>query len=1367
MAHPAREARAGSGRRTASAPAIPRFAAAAVALCALASPPGPARAQHDVSAPAILQWFEASYETIERRTADLFLAGYGAAWLPPPGRAEQGDLSVGYDPYDRFDLGRPRDPTLYGTETGLRTVADTFHRAGVDLHVDTVINHAGFADLATDGFVAAGGYPGLAITLAGDVDGDFHSAFAGGDVFGRLAGLVDIAHEKNHTFIRHPVDAGDPRNIPLLGTTPFAGRLANVPTSANRRFYPDRDLTPIMVYDPATGQGDIPIHPFNLDDPLAGDPTEENAMGYLMRYLQWMVQDVGADGLRIDAAKHVEGWVLDYVDRAVYRQNPRRNLDGSPKHVFSYCEAYTGDRGYLQTFVKKTIDPAQPGVIGGNRDVLDFPLHFALRDNLTGSGYVNNWHHVRDAAMDTHDDGMHNGSQGVMFVQSHDDWGPELSNVAHAYVLMHPGSAVVYLNGREFGEGRDFPKLGRGDALGGVYGDYARRLVEIRNTHGRGNYCERWIEKEIFAFERCGSAIALLSNRTDPGFDSRTVPTSFAPGTPLIELTGAAADAGIDPWNDIPELLVVNGDGTVNCRFLRNTSYDLNMHPSYHRTGALIYGLSGPQAPAGVELEGVSGVLPGGEPNANDYENGITRLADLHVATGDTLQVALRTEPVYLLGSHRDVWADGDNALLRLDGGVDVNGSGDVDFTAPGTVSYGFERFTDKASPLIGPGGLGDPDWHGDGEFVQAIDTTKLAEGTHYLEVRAFRHRTDDGPAIYSSFKKVVYVDRLPPVSAVEGFQPFECDPDDANNQDLLVRSVDKTADAVHVFLDEPAATPDAELVGRAAGGQGRAGRIDRDLFAYGFFALASGNHVATVVTFEQTDRVNVQRFAGLSAATPIGRGVGDLDLDGALTPADLSDAPGAFEEVLWSRNTQFHAAADVNGDGLVDTHDLLGMQAVLTGAGAAPAVLETLAAVRQRRSDVNLDSVRDAADHAAVRAAFGESDWLCDLDADGTVGPLDGYLLIDGFGVLPEPATRWQGASGAWSDANGWTAGVPGGATGAHVDDGRTVTAAGEARARNTYVGIRQAGTLVLSGAVLRTGSLHVGPGGAVAADAGSEIHLTGDLLDLSTRSGDVDLAGTAVRFDGPGGRADPQLLEAAGADRGLDPGGWSANHAIAELLVEPGARVRLVDLFDNPSDGNGNDALYVGDLVLAAPGEGTPDGQGWIDLDGLALYYRNGGAPKRLVYADADLNGDVDFLDYVALKRSIGAAAGALWADGDTDGDGDVDRDDFLALRTNFECGPLSPATAPNGAVPEPATLMLLAAGAAVLAPRRRRARPAAPEARGSSTSRNRGRSGQVTVYYPLRQDWFSNVTEPARAGRSGMTGHGEPSHRRLPKG
>ena len=78
----------------------------------LLEPLEPRRLLADVSEPAILEWFETPYTVIEQRLPDLFATGYGSLWLPPPGRADSGDQSVGYDVYDRFDLGTPHQPTL-------------------------------------------------------------------------------------------------------------------------------------------------------------------------------------------------------------------------------------------------------------------------------------------------------------------------------------------------------------------------------------------------------------------------------------------------------------------------------------------------------------------------------------------------------------------------------------------------------------------------------------------------------------------------------------------------------------------------------------------------------------------------------------------------------------------------------------------------------------------------------------------------------------------------------------------------------------------------------------------------------------------------------------------------------------------------------------------------------------------------------------------------------------------------------------------------------------------------------------------------------------------------------------------------------
>jgi alpha-amylase len=834
----------------------------------------------DVSAPALLQYFEGSYNTIEQRAADVFDAGYGAVYLPPPGRADSGNQSVGYDVYNRFDLGSPGDPTLYGTETGLKTLVDALHQTGANVYSDLVWNHDGFSDQDTPGFAASGGYPGFALSLdpqnnyAGynDPNGDFHDKNDTSLTGMRLAGLIDIAQEKNYQFIRNPVDPSNSMNLPP-GTTPLFGRLANVPDPNNARFYPDQSLQPISVFDPTTGEQNIHIYPFNNANPFNGTPVAENALGYLMRYAQWMVQYIGVDGFRVDAAKNMPPWVLNYLDRAVYRSSFRTLLNGSQEPIFSFSEVFDGNKAFLQQFVRKDINPADPGRIGGNRDVLDFPLYFAMDQYLSSNGFQNDWGQIVNASQDIQDDGLaNNGSQGVAFVSNQDVTHPYLDNVAYAYMLMRPGNAIVYFNAHEFGPNRNFPNDGRGDALGGLYGNTITNLVNIRDTHPLGNYDQRDLEKEILIFERDDSLLVGLNNRLDGGFDSRTVHTNFAPGTYLVELTGNAGDPVVDPYHDIPPLVQVDNNGNVNIRVPRNR----NANGTETDKGYVIYAPSGPQGV--LQLNGVDHIIPGETPTP--ATNGTARLASIPVITGNSFQVELDTNAVNLLGNpqFRDHAADGDNALFKIDGGLDVTGNGFVD-TTPGSVAYGFQQFTTVHSP-----GYFNAD--GNGQFVQTIDTSMLSNGMHYITVRAFRHRNPGEAPIFTDFRVAIYVDHGAAGAALSSFNPLV--PGVNENRRLTVRSTDLRVNNIHVYFDLPAGLTNAQVLSLAGSGS-QANRIDRDLWTRDVNGLTNGNDVATVITFQVDGHATVQRFPGLYTSTRFGAGLGDLNFDGMYEPSDIA----------------------------------------------------------------------------------------------------------------------------------------------------------------------------------------------------------------------------------------------------------------------------------------------------------------------------------------------------------------------------------------------------------------------------------------------------------------------------------------------
>lgn len=993
-------------------------------LCLIATIGGVASAQ-DTSAPTILQMFESTYANTLDRSVDLFYAGYGGLWIPPTGRADSGNQSVGYDVFNRFDLGSAGNPTLYGTETGLRSVASRGDVAGFSIYADFIPNHSGFRDSSTPGFVAEGDYPQFVTTLPTDVDGDYHSAFnQGSDETLRLAGLIDFDQSKNHRFIRQPI-ANDPLNIP-------AGTIQDQPDPNNARFYTDRGLGGRTVFDPRTGQN-VTLYDFNESNPLAGDAVVENANDVIMRNARWLIQEIGVDGLRIDASRHFDPFVLDLLDVQLHDAARDPLLDGSMARPFSFSETFTGDMGVIQARVRK--EDLGPDIVGGNRDGLDFPLFFAMRDNLTGNGLVNDWRNIKNASFDINDDGLaNNGSQGVAHVQSHDEGGPFLSNVAHAYMLMRPGNAIVYFNAKEFGDGRDFPKDGRGDALGGRFGETITTLVDIRNTHGRGNYIDRTPigdEKETLVYEREKSALVVLSNRLDGGFDSRTVQTSFDPGTYLVELTGNAENTTIDPFDDFPSVVQVNSDGTVNLRVLRNRAPGSG--GAQHNSGYLIYGLAGPQGQ--LSLTNIDSTLLGSVPTT-DAANGTTRLGDVDVITDDSFQVSLVTHAVNLLGSIRDRDADGDAAFLKLDGGLNVNANAGIDFVTPGSVLYGFESFTETNDP-----GFFNAD--GNGLYQQTIDTTGLAEGYHFLTVRAFRHRDaatggDGGPAVFSDFKRAIYVDRLLPETEVAGSESFSSFDGDL---DFFFRSTDMTAETVHVFRNLSALETDEEILGRVASGEGATDQLDLDIFKRGWLGTESGNNVFTVVTTEITGTTNIQRIAGVFVDGR-GAGLGDLNFNGTVDQFDIANQSGAFEAVLYSRNATFNPAADIDANGLVDNRDLYLLRNELLTSGASQQAIDTYDAVLLRRGNINgFGNQTDGfdVDYLVDRIRLGDTTfeqmWLLDLNVDGAItaadklvlintilGTRDGDFDLDGdvdINDLTVVLTHWEQPLTAWQAGN------------------------------------------------------------------------------------------------------------------------------------------------------------------------------------------------------------------------------------------------------------------------------------------------------------------------------------------------------------
>ena len=94
------------------------------------------------------QW----WNTVREQVPALAKVGFTSLWLPPVHKAANlAGPSMGYDPYDYYDLGefdqKGSIPTWFGTRAELESLIETAHSYQLSLIADVVINHNSGADV--------------------------------------------------------------------------------------------------------------------------------------------------------------------------------------------------------------------------------------------------------------------------------------------------------------------------------------------------------------------------------------------------------------------------------------------------------------------------------------------------------------------------------------------------------------------------------------------------------------------------------------------------------------------------------------------------------------------------------------------------------------------------------------------------------------------------------------------------------------------------------------------------------------------------------------------------------------------------------------------------------------------------------------------------------------------------------------------------------------------------------------------------------------------------------------------------------------------------------------------------------------------
>lgn len=405
--------------------------------------------------PVIYQYFNARWREVEADVELLAEAGIDAVWLPQPAnfkldfqhQATEDQEGFYEDEHHAYGHLQPHPPLGYqpvdlrdfdspfGTEEELRSLIERFHDHGIFVVLDAVLNHMANPRAPAD----------------------------------RWGGSDDPLEE---THLEWPQFERE--------------HFTEIPEFEYEK---PRDEIDDPPYDP---QFDGPL--FDLPDLDVRHPEVQDAH---RAYLRKMA-DVGADGVRFDAAAHVWPWYFEDVI------NPLADELG----LWRVGEVWRGAEEILE-------------FVATGMDAFDFPLYDAIKsafeeDDLRGL-------HAGEGAGVVHE----NPDVAVTFAQNHDAAGPgvgpddpegEEMDLANAFILSYPGTPHLFRT--TVGEDLRDPAI--------------RDLIWVKNNLASGELIDRHPGEDLYVYEREGNLLAGINVAEDDR--TRTVETSWC-HTCLLDYT--------------------------------------------------------------------------------------------------------------------------------------------------------------------------------------------------------------------------------------------------------------------------------------------------------------------------------------------------------------------------------------------------------------------------------------------------------------------------------------------------------------------------------------------------------------------------------------------------------------------------------------------------------------------------------------------------------------------------------------------------------------------------------------------------------------------------------------------------------------
>jgi hypothetical protein len=481
--------------------------------------------------------------------------------------------------WDPFDFGqkdqRNTVRTRYGTEAELLQMMEVAHRFGIRVYFDNIMNHRSF-DIPGFNETTPTGGEGQAETYPGMVPEDFHLQKTEDGFYRKwnntrdwnsawqvqnlgLADLIDIAQESGNN-LNFGTSEGS--------THPKYGFVRDL----NRPEQYDKDKDGNTVYfgwliDRAKAELGANATAEELRDHAKAYILEnrsayvEYVEKYLERAVRWKIDRLKADGLRLDAVKHVPDYFFGkqsgadkdtsndgYLGQVQWQFNRTRGFSDA-NHRDSIFNDKRGRDDAMVFGEHLGQPPGYNGYWDAGMRLVDNDLRSKLNSQLG-----NPWGTL--AGLDSPGAGGFSASLGVTHANSHDSDYAAQKELQHAHYMFREGMGLIYSDGyykaATLGEsGGAFPRHANTAFLGQFSDPRIPNILKLHNDFARGLQQGRWSDGDYMAYERRdnrnkfgdtrnGTAseeitmVAMFNDNTAQG-QARPISTSFWSGAYLYQ----------------------------------------------------------------------------------------------------------------------------------------------------------------------------------------------------------------------------------------------------------------------------------------------------------------------------------------------------------------------------------------------------------------------------------------------------------------------------------------------------------------------------------------------------------------------------------------------------------------------------------------------------------------------------------------------------------------------------------------------------------------------------------------------------------------------------------------------------------------